>query len=348
MRDSSDRCAERGAIRPLTGQRRPSPPSRMIGPPATTPDPHERLKNMTYRPHPIPYQGSKRVLAERILALVTGQKVRKLYEPFAGSAAITIAASRWGVADSFIISDSCRPLVGIWDLVLSQPADLARGYERIWTAQLQGCDGYYDRIRSAFNDDGDPVKLLYLLARCVKNSPRFNQDGGFNQSADRRRLGMRPSKMRSEILNASQLLRDRTVARCCDFEDILSEATRADLVYLDPPWEGTTNGPHKRYQSGLPRERLLQALRVLLKKRVRFLLSYDGRCGTKTYGEELPDELGLRRVELVVGRSAQATLNGRADVTVESLYLSPELPEVPTASRRGTQLTLWSHESAPA
>jgi DNA adenine methylase len=50
-----------------------------------------------------------------------------------------------------------------------------------------------------------------------------------------------------------------------------------------------------------------------------------GRLGEKTYGEGLPPELGLTRVELDGGRSAQATLLGRDERTVESLYLSPKL-----------------------
>ncbi len=38
-------------------------------------------------PHPIPYQGSKRKLAPRILATVANRHIDRLFEPFAGSAA---------------------------------------------------------------------------------------------------------------------------------------------------------------------------------------------------------------------------------------------------------------------
>ena len=60
---------------------------------------HEMLTSHSSRlPHPIPYQGSKRGLARRRLAVVGGQKFRRLIEPFAGSAAITITAADMGVA----------------------------------------------------------------------------------------------------------------------------------------------------------------------------------------------------------------------------------------------------------
>lgn len=43
-------------------------------------------------PHPIPYQGSKRNLAKQILSFFPND-TRVLFEPFAGSAAISIAAA---------------------------------------------------------------------------------------------------------------------------------------------------------------------------------------------------------------------------------------------------------------
>ena len=43
------------------------------------------------------------------------------------------------------------------------------------------------------------------------------------------------------------------------------------------------------------------------------------------YGPALPVELGAQRLELHAGRSSQATLNGRDERTVESLYVSASL-----------------------
>ena len=59
-------------------------------------------------PHVIPYQGSKRLLAPAILGVLreqlAGQRVRRLYEPFAGSAALTLAAAHANLADAFVVS----------------------------------------------------------------------------------------------------------------------------------------------------------------------------------------------------------------------------------------------------
>ncbi len=274
--------------------------------------------------HPIPYQGSKRKLAAAILATVRGP-FRRLYEPFAGSAAVTLAAARAGLAEGYLLADSLPALAAIWRAIVDEPAALADAYARLWRGQRPGDAAWYDRVRRAYNRDGDPARLLYLLARCVKNAPRWNRAGEFNQAADRRRLGMRPEKMRREIAAASSLLAGRTAVLAADFEAALVGAGRRDLVYLDPPWEGVTVGGDPRYHQGLARERLLDALAALDRRGVPFLLSYDGRCGDRRYGAPLPRSLGLRRRELPAGRSSQSTLAGRAEVTVESLYLSRAL-----------------------
>jgi DNA adenine methylase len=67
------------------------------------------------------------------------------------------------------------------------------------------------------------------------------------------------------------------------------------------------------------------ALEKLNLRGVPFILSYDGACGDKTYGEALPESLSLRRVLVDAGRSSQATLNGKDTRTVESIYVSSGL-----------------------
>jgi DNA adenine methylase len=277
-------------------------------------------------PHPIPYQGSKRLLADRILATVGSRRFVVLYEPFAGSGAITIAAAARDLASRFELSDTLAPLVEIWQAIIERPAELAAGYEKLWHDQFEGDTiDHFNSVRAAFNARHDPAELLYLLARCVKNAPRFNTDGAFNQSPDKRRHGMRPAKMRREITGVSALLQGRAAASARSFEKAIADATENDLVYLDPPWHGTTIGRDKRYHQGLQRDRLVAALEQLTDRGVPFLLSYDGRHGEKTYGEPLPEDLRARRLELPAGRSAQATLLGRTDRTVESLYISEVL-----------------------
>lgn len=292
-------------------------------------------------PHPIPYQGSKRLLAETILGFIP-TAVETFYEPFAGSAAVSLAAARASLARQFVISDSLEPLIGIWEAILQSPEDLANSYERIWAGSADPGDSHFTEIRAEYNRSGDPAKLLYLLARCVKNAVRFNRNGDFNQSPDRRRRGMSPDKMRWNLLGAHHLLAGHTVARAVDYAEILASVGTKDFVYMDPPYQGTSQTRDRRYIAPLDVDKFVNQLDQLNSRGVRFVVSFDGKCGEKTYGLELPKFLKLRRFELEVGRSTQATLNGRDEVTTESLYVSHTIPSTaPSAlSRKRVQLDM--------
>jgi DNA adenine methylase len=269
------------------------------------------------------------MLASQILAYVEGRRFRRLYEPFAGSGAVTIAAARTDLAGEYRLSDTLAPLMEIWQRMMDAPTKLADEYEAIWQAQHTGDSlEHFNRVRRDFNESGGAARLLYLLARCVKNSPRFNKSGEFNQSPDKRRAGMRPAKMRSELARVSALLASRAIISASRFEDALSDAGPSDLVYLDPPWEGTTNGHDRRYHEGMDRQRLIDTLVSLHAREIPFLLSYDGRHGTKRYGDPLPESINAERFDLHAGRSSQATLLGRHALTIESLYVSKALLDV--------------------
>ena len=277
-------------------------------------------------PHPIPYQGSKRQLASEILALIPDRKFRVFHEPFVGSGAVSLAAASANRAEGFALADSLPPLVDIWHAILGDPLGFADSYETLWLEQLPNPRDHFLRVRHDFNVQPHPTRLLYLLARCVKNSPRFNKYGDFNQSADHRRRGMHPDKMRRNLIGASTLLQGRTVVAAADFEDMLAAATPDDFVYMDPPYAGTSYGTDRRYHQGVEQDRLIAALHRLAHRGVPYVLSYDGRCGVKEYTDPLPvDFIRAHHLELVAGRSSQSTLAGRDEVTVESLYVSESL-----------------------
>ena len=275
-------------------------------------------------PHPIPYQGSKRRLAMAILSHMERGRYTRLVEPFAGSAAITLAAAKHHLFPSFLIGDRLDPLVQLWRLVVASADIVADGYEKLWYRERQRPIDEFYVIRSEFNLDRDPVKLLYLLARCVKNAVRFNPSGEFNQSPDKRRNGTHPDSMRKELNAAHRLLKGKSEVVCADFFEIFEAAEEGDCFYLDPPYQGTSEGRDSRYIGGVSRERMIEGLSLLNRKRVPFILSYDGSCGNRTYGDRLPSELGSR-ILLDVGRSSQATLNGHDHLTIESLYISHDI-----------------------
>lgn len=275
-------------------------------------------------PHPIPYQGSKRRLAP-IIAEHLPDKIKTFYEPFSGSAAMTIYAAHYSVASRFVIGDSLAPMVDLLRTIVEQPEQIANRYQALWLGQKEGDFGYFNRIRERYNNERDHVDLLYLICRCVKNSIRFNRSGCFTQSVDKRRLGMRPDKMRSSIFGVSIILRGRTDFRIGDWTETTTDASSKDFIYMDPPYLGTSTGPDRRYHRQIAQSELVGGLKKLCWRGIPFALSYDGTTGGREYGPPLPESLGLTRLLINAGRSSQSTLNGRKEETIESLYLTQGL-----------------------
>lgn len=295
-------------------------------------------------PHPIQYQGSKRNLAPDILCYFPAG-FERLIEPFAGSGALSIAAAVRGIASRFWLNDLNKPLVDLLSLMVNQTGELANDYERIWRAQLDDPEAYYLHVRDEFNQSQDPRLFLYLIARCVKGSVRYNADGKFNQSADKRRLGTRPETMRKNMVGVSQVLRGKTIFSALDYREVLADAKRNDVIYMDPPYQGVCGDRDSRYFAGVNYDEFVGALEDLNARQIPFLISYDGRTGDREYGQPLPATLNLTRIELEAGRSTQATLLGRNHKTVESLYLSsgltPKIKQTSVIPKSTKARQLW-------
>ncbi|MFN9062895.1 MAG: DNA adenine methylase, partial [Pseudanabaena sp.] len=75
---------------------------------------------MANLPHPVQYQGSKRNLASFILGFFP-DKIDRLVEPFAGTGAISIAASAKQYTQRFWLNDLNQPLIELLELIIDNP-----------------------------------------------------------------------------------------------------------------------------------------------------------------------------------------------------------------------------------
>jgi DNA adenine methylase len=257
---------------------------------------------------------------------------------------VTLAAAAARRFPSYLLSDSLESLVELWSSIIENPEKIARGYETLWQREQDKPIAAFYEIRAEFNQDRAADKLLYLLARCVKNAVRFNPSGEFNQSPDKRRQGTNPRTMRAELLAAHQILGANCRAVHSDFFAVFEKVKPGDFLYLDPPYQGTSGGRDQRYIGGVTRERMIAGLEILNEKEIPFILSYDGSCGDRTYGEPLPDSVA-HQLLLDVGRSSQSTLNGNDAVTIESLYISNLIAP---KRRRGHLLSLQDFNAQAA
>lgn len=282
---------------------------------------------MNVMPHPIQYQGSKRNLASGILPYFPND-IQTLYEPFAGSAAMTIAAAASGLAQNFVINDLNQPLANLLQRIVEFPAETSAFYAAVW--HQQGEDAvqsvaHFNAVREEFNCTQKPELLLYLLSRCIKGAVRYNKCGEFNQSPDKRRRGTLPKTMQRNIFGVSQLLKGKSRFTSVDYQVAVGDAGVQDLIYMDPPYQGVSGERDSRYLAGLAFDSFVASLERFNQRGLSFIVSYDGTLGNRSYGQPLPQHLDLQQLNLPAGRSSTATLLGRDDVTVESLYLSKPL-----------------------
>ncbi len=279
-------------------------------------------------PHIVQYQGSKRILAPQILRFIPN-KFNRLVEPFAGMAAITIAVAKQNRANNYLVNDLNAPLVEILESAVETPYDLVNDYTKVWQEQFTYSGGsieHFYKIREDFNNGQQtPANMLYLLARCVKGSVRYGSNGQFNQSPDKRRNGTSPQTLKANVMAISYFLKGKTSFMSKDYREILDEAKTGDIIYMDPPYQGVSNVRDNRYYSGIEFCDFVKAVEALNRRGIDFLISYDGKCGDKQYGEDLPIELGLQKVLLNAGLSSQSLLLGKKEITYEALYVSKGL-----------------------
>jgi len=284
-------------------------------------------------PHIVQYQGSKRNLAPQIMQYFP-KKFNRLIEPFAGMAAITIAVSKQRRAERYVLNDLNEPLVNVLRESITNPQKLIDDYTRVWSEQLTfegGSVEHFYKVRDEFNKgDHCAANMLYLLARCVKGSVRYSSTGQFNQSPDKRRMGANPKNLARNVYLISGFLKDKTEFSSLDYREVTRNAQPGDIVYMDPPYQGVCSSRDSRYFSGIDFNDFVECVDDLNRRDIDFIISYDGTCGDKQYGVDLPNELGLCKVMLDAGLSSQSLLLGKKENTVEALYLSQNLRNVVT------------------
>lgn len=303
-------------------------------------------------PHLVQYQGSKRILAPEIIRYFP-DGIQTLYEPFSGTCAVTILAAQEKLCDSFVVNDINAPLVELMQECIEEPSRLSEAYKEIWSGQYEPGENnidYFYKIRDQFNaGQKDPARMLFVLARVVKGAVRYNADGVMNQSCDKRRYGTKPEIVAKNAMEISRLLKGKTKFFALDYKEIFKMATPKDLIYMDPPYQGTSNQEDprdNRYIAGVQFDEFVEALRTLNERNIRYIVSYDGQTGDKVIGKSLPDDLNLKHLLINAGVSAQATLMGKKEITYESLYLSPGLFRKPDAYHQMTLFDILPKEVA--
>ncbi len=231
-----------------------------------------------------------------------------------------------------MLNDLNEPLINVLKEAITNPQQLIEDYTRVWNEQLTyqgGSVEHFYKVRDDFNNGNQcAANMLYLLARCVKGSVRYSSSGQFNQSPDKRRMGTSPRNLARNVFLISNYLKDKTEFSSLDYREVTRNTRPGDVVYMDPPYQGVCSSRDSRYFSGINFNDFIECIEDLNRRGIDFIISYDGTCGDKRYGIDLPKELGLKKIMLNAGLSSQSLLLGKKETTIEALYLSHNLREI--------------------
>lgn len=156
----------------------------------------------------------------------------RYFEPFLGGAAMALSMPP---EIPVVASDVCEPLVEMWLAVAKQTHRLAARLAELGSTHSEV--QYYE-VRASSPDTRleRAARFIYLNKTGFNGLFRVNKAGKFNVPLGRGRASSLPTF--GELEAAASRIRSWTLVRS-DFELVVEGAAEGDVVFADPPYDGT-------------------------------------------------------------------------------------------------------------
>ena len=231
--------------------------------------------------HPKPlfrWNGGKRQLLAEIHRLLPGSFDR-LIEPFVGAGAVMLSMPGHV---RLLIGDLNPDIVAVYRSARANPAGLVAAVSSL--ARRLDADEFREVRRSETHSEVEAAaRLIYLQATNFQGMYRVNHSGKVSSSYGHLKSPRLPTRDEVEAVG-----RHLTGARIdhVDFEALIDEAGRRDLVYLDPPYVPAS--PTAKFTQYTPdgfelaeHERLAAAIRRARRRGARVMLSQSDTPTTR-------------------------------------------------------------------
>lgn len=269
----------------------------------------------------IKWSGSKRTQSAEIIKFFP-KKIKTYYEPFCGGCSMMrrLMEDEDIQVERFVVSDSNKGLMDLWQAILERPLDVANYYDKLWHEMNASADkaehrSFFEEVRARYNKEHNPLDFMFIMRTTTNGMPRYNSNGDFNNSYHITRDGIHPDKLRKIIYEWSNILSERDVEfRCCSYEDIHPQ--EGDFLYLDPPYAHTKG----MYSGKFDNTKLFDWISKLPCK---YILSYDGKSGDDDRTYDVPEELYDVHTYIHSGNSSFKRVIGKSrdSIVYESLYV---------------------------
>ncbi|MDO4709249.1 MAG: Dam family site-specific DNA-(adenine-N6)-methyltransferase [Pseudomonadota bacterium] len=177
------------------------------------------------------WAGGKSKLVPFIVENFPKPSGKRLIEPFAGSAALSLATE----FDAYVLNDINPDLIGVFRSLQQEKQSFIAYARSFFTARNNQENRFY-ALRERFNQSNDTTEraalFIYLNRHAFNGLCRYNSQGAFNVPFGRHIAPCFPeAQMQGFIAKA-----DRFELNCGDFQDVMTTANHDDVVYCDPPY----------------------------------------------------------------------------------------------------------------
>lgn len=163
----------------------------------------------------------------------------RLVEPFAGSCAVMMATDY----SAYLVADINPDLINMYQQIKDDPEFFLMIASGLFK---QGSKYGFQLIRHSFNYGKSSGKVwraaafLFLNRHCYRGLCRYNKSGGFNVPYGNYE---KPYFPQEEVLAFAEKAQRATFI-CASYEETLAMLKTGDVVYCDPPYDGTFSGYH--------------------------------------------------------------------------------------------------------
>ncbi|MEH5143790.1 DNA adenine methylase [Enterobacter cloacae] len=163
----------------------------------------------------------------------------RLVEPFAGSCAVMMATDY----PYYLVADINPDLINLYQVIKEDVNSFIHLVERIFS-KFTTVEDYY-KCRQFFNTVPlEPIEkaayFLFLNRHCYRGLCRYNQRGLFNVPYGNYKKPYLPV----DEIRAFAEKAVRATFICASYDETLAMLQAGDVVYCDPPYDGTFSGYH--------------------------------------------------------------------------------------------------------
>jgi DNA adenine methylase len=189
----------------------------------------------------------------------------------------------------------------MWELVKSKPNELAKSYRSHWRAYTRDKKKAYERAKESFNRCQNPQDFLFISRACYGGVIRFRRDGYLSTPIGIHNI-ISPDTFEQRLADWHQIVKGVNFIHA-DFETVLRDAGKNDLIYCDPPYGDTQKIVYGAQKFSL--ERMFSVLLRAKGKGASVALSIDGakKSGNRIIDVSVPEGLFNSEEFLALGGS---------------------------------------------